>query len=77
MTTIEKRIEKICSFYASEYHLEMIMIPYTKGLVTATETESISDEIKMGDKIITGRMGALKSNPNNQMMRGPMGGPRR
>jgi HlyD family secretion protein len=56
---------------------EMIMIPYTKGLVTATETEIISDEIKMGDKIITGRMGALKSNPNNQMMRGPMGGPRR
>ena len=57
---------------------EMIMIPYTKGLVTATETEIISDEIKMGDKIITGRMGSLKSNPNNQMMRGPMGGgPRR
>ena len=56
---------------------EMIMIPYAKGLVTATETEIISDEIKMGDKIITGRMGVLKSNPNNQMMRGPMGGPRR
>ena len=57
---------------------EMLMIPYTKGLVTATETEIVSDEIKMGDKIITGRMGSLKSNSNNQMMRGPMGGgPRR
>lgn len=28
MVTKEKKIEKICSFYASEYHLEMIMIPY-------------------------------------------------
>lgn len=28
MITKEKRIEKICSFYASDYHLEMIMIPY-------------------------------------------------
>ena len=28
MITKEDKIEKICSFYASEYHLEMIMIPY-------------------------------------------------
>lgn len=28
MITKEKNLEKICSFYASEYHLEMIMIPY-------------------------------------------------
>lgn len=57
---------------------EMIMIPYTKGLSTATETEIISDEIQVGDKIITGRIGSMQSNPNNQMMRGPMGGgPRR
>ena len=28
MVTKEKKIEKICSFYASEHHLEMIMIPY-------------------------------------------------
>ena len=28
MITKEKNVEKICSFYASDYHLEMIMIPY-------------------------------------------------
>lgn len=57
---------------------EMMMIPYTKGLSTATETEIISDEIQVGDKIITGRVGSMQSNPNTQMMRGPMGGgPRR
>lgn len=28
MITEEKKIEKTCSFYASDYHLEMIMIPY-------------------------------------------------
>ncbi|MBR4891607.1 MAG: efflux RND transporter periplasmic adaptor subunit [Alphaproteobacteria bacterium] len=59
---------------------ELIMIPYEKGLSTATETEIVSEEIQVGDKIITGRVGAMKSNKNNQMMRGgPMGGggPRR
>ena len=28
MFTKENNYEKICSFYASDYHLEMIMIPY-------------------------------------------------
>ena len=56
---------------------EMMMIPYSKGLSTATETEIISDEIRVGDKIVTGRVGSMQANKNNQMMRGPMGGPRR
>ena len=55
---------------------ELTMIPYTKGLSTATETEIISDEIQVGDKIITGRVGSLTSNKNNQTMN-PMRGPRR
>lgn len=55
---------------------EMMMIPYTKGLSTATETEIISDEIQVGDKIITGRVGSMQSNKNNQTMN-PMRGPRR
>ena len=53
---------------------EIVFIPYTKGLATATETEIVSDEIKMGDKIVTGRMGSLKSNNKNNM--NPMRGPR-
>lgn len=56
MFTKEKKFEKICSFYASDYHLEMIMIPYinkkieeqanveiiTEKNLTKTATEVIS-----------------------------------
>lgn len=34
---------------------DVVLVPYTKGLSTATETEIISDEIKMGDKIVVGK----------------------
>ena len=55
----------------------VVMIPYTKGLSTATETEIMTDEIEMGDKIIVGRMG-MTTNTQKTSMR-PMGGggPRR
>jgi len=53
----------------------VLFVPYEKGLVTATETEIISDDIRDGDKIITGRTGQT-GNTNNARMRGPMGGPR-
>ena len=55
----------------------VILVPYTKGLSTATETEIMSEEIEMGDKIIVGRVGMTSSNPKTNMnpMRGP-GGPR-
>ena len=55
---------------------ELTMIPYAKGLSTATETEIISDEIQVGDKIVTGRVGSMSSNKNNQKMGNPMRGPR-
>jgi len=53
---------------------QVIFIPYTKGLSTATETEIISDEIEQGDKIVVGKMGG-KSSSNQQKMN-PMRGPR-
>ena len=57
---------------------EIILIQYEKGLSTATETEIISDEIQMGDKIVTGRVGAKTMSSGQQMRMGnPMGGPRR
>ena len=56
----------------------IILVPYQKGLSTATETEIISDEIQMGDQIVTGRVGATTMSSGNQMRMGnPMGGPRR
>ncbi len=33
------------------------LVPFEKGLVTATETEVVSDEIVQGDRIIVGRAG--------------------
>ena len=39
----------------------VVLIPYEKGLVTATETEIISDEIQNGDRIIFGRYGLASS----------------
>ena len=44
MFTKEKKIEKICSFYASDYHLEMIMIPYiNKKIEEQAKVEIITE----------------------------------
>lgn len=33
MVVINKKVEKICSFYASDFHLEMMLLPYiNKGI---------------------------------------------
>ena len=53
---------------------QLVMVPYTKGLSTATETEIISEEIQMGDKIIVGKTGMTSINPSQSM--NPMRGPR-
>ncbi|MBR4507467.1 MAG: efflux RND transporter periplasmic adaptor subunit [Alphaproteobacteria bacterium] len=55
---------------------KVIIIPFEKGLVTATETEIISNKIQHGDKIIVGRMGQASSIKKSTNRRGgPMGGP--
>lgn len=46
----------------------VILVPYTKGLITPTDTEIIGAGILAGDKIITGRLG-LK--PKNKTQMGP------
>ncbi len=60
---------------------KIVLVPYKKGLATATETQIISDEIKAGDKIVIGYMGQkskLKKSNNSRggMMGGPGAGPR-
>ena len=59
----------------------VILVPYKKGLATATETQIISDEIQSGDKIVIGYMGqksktTQRNNRGGGMMGGPGGGPR-
>ncbi|MBP5485693.1 MAG: efflux RND transporter periplasmic adaptor subunit [Alphaproteobacteria bacterium] len=56
----------------------VVLVPYTKGLITATETQVISDEIQEGDKVIIGYMGQQKksnTSRNNNRGGGMMGGP--
>lgn len=56
---------------------EIILVPYTKGISTATETQIISDQIQEGDKIVIGYVGQVskRSSGNNQRGGGMMGGP--
>ena len=54
----------------------VVLVPYKKGLATATETEIISDDIKEGDKIVIGYAGQKsKTNKTNNNRGGMMGGP--
>ena len=56
---------------------DLILVPYEKGLVTATETEIISDGVQNGDKVVVGRIGDKKSSTgNNKRRMGGVGGPR-
>lgn len=48
----------------------VVLVPYEKGLVTATETEIISDDIQEGDRVIFGRYG-LSSTGSSSMRMGP------
>ena len=56
---------------------DVVYVSYTKGLVTATESQIISDELKAGDKVIVGRVGQSKSSAATQSRRrsGGPGGP--
>lgn len=47
MFTKEKNFEKICSFYASDYHLEMIMIPYINRKIEEKANVKIITEKKL------------------------------
>ena len=53
------------------------LVPYEKGLVTATETEIISEDIVSGDRIVVGKTGqtSTTSNKTGGNRRGGMGGP--
>ncbi|MFQ6760259.1 MAG: efflux RND transporter periplasmic adaptor subunit [Alphaproteobacteria bacterium] len=53
---------------------QVVIIPFEKGLVTATETQIVSDEIQFGDKIIVGRVGQVSSGKKSTMRSRPMGG---
>lgn len=51
MNTEENQIEKICSFYVSDYHLEMIMIPYINRKIEEKANIEIITERKLKDTV--------------------------
>ena len=54
---------------------DVILVPYTKGLVTATETEVLADGLQEGDRVITGKLGQLSNGKNGGQQFGTrMGG---
>lgn len=51
MNTEEKKIEKTCSFYASDYHLEMIMVPYINSKMDEQAHIEIITEKSLKDTV--------------------------
>jgi hypothetical protein len=54
---------------------KIILVPFAKGLATATETQIISDDIQLGDKIVIGYVGQKSKTKSNNRGGGMMGGP--
>ena len=48
-----KKIEKICSFYVSDYHLEMVLIPYINEKLSKNEEIEIISEKKLKETVNT------------------------
>lgn len=44
MIVENKKIEKVCSFYVSDFHLEMILMPYINKKINNNEEIAISTE---------------------------------
>jgi len=51
MITKERRVQKMCSFYASEFHLEMIMIPYIHRKINEDANVIIMTESNLRDTV--------------------------
>lgn len=54
---------------------DVVLVPYSKGIATATETQIVSDGIVEGDKIIVGYVGQKATRSSNNQRGGGMGGP--
>ncbi len=49
--TNDKKIKKMCSFYASEFHLEMIILPYIEEKLKEGKTIKIITESNLEESI--------------------------
>ena len=51
MIVKNKRLEKLCCFYVSEFHLEMILVPYINNVIEKNKKISILTEINLEETI--------------------------
>ena len=51
MIVKKKRLEKLCCFYVSEFHLEMILVPYINNVIEKNKKVSILTEIDLEETI--------------------------
>lgn len=64
MVAQNKRIEKLCSFYVSDFHLEMILLPYINEKINDKENITILTEKNLEEtlKILLSKMNLKKEN---------------
>lgn len=64
MVAQNKRIEKLCSFYVSDFHLEMILLPYINEKINNKENITILTEKNLEEtlKILLSKMNLKKEN---------------
>ena len=53
MITKENKLEKTCSFYVSEYHLEMILVPYINKKIEEKYNVEIITQKNLKDTVKT------------------------
>lgn len=53
MIVEDKKIDRICSFYVSEYHLEMILLPYIKEKIENKENITIQTQKDLRETVET------------------------
>lgn len=70
MVVENKGKEKLCCFYVSEFHLEMILLPYINKKIKEKEEITIITEIKLREslEILISKMN-LKEEEKNQILK--------
>lgn len=67
MVVKDKKIEKTCCFYVSEFHLEMIIVPYVKEKIEENITILTQINLKNTIEILLSRMN-LKDEDKNKIL---------
>lgn len=64
MVVKDKEIEKMCSFYVSEFHLEMILVPFINNKIEKKEKIIIKNEYSLENtlKILLSRINIKEEN---------------